>query len=242
MNRAGLLLLILLILAAPLYAQDWRYDEAIDVTYSCELVARMVAEHGDGTILRHEDGESSTFQEFAAAQFPKCHEASAILPAPAASGRRKSKSADEPSITALLRDHQTFTLFDLACSVNLTDRFEEDLTVVLAGDFLDYMSVDIYLPDESTAIDMPNIEVNEINVYGIRTPVRTQWAAGDSFPLGTYTIDVHVFDQTRRLQWLREDEAVNTIIFNCLDLEPAGESEDRTRLHLDRDPGRRRCL
>ena len=232
MNRAGLLLLILLILPAPIHAQDWRYDEAFDVTYSCVVIAKLVAAHGDDPMMLRADGEISSFEEVTATLFPICHEDAESFAAPAATGRRKSKRADEPSITALLRDHQTFTLFDLSCSVSVTDRFEEDLSVVLAGDWLDFISVDIYLPNQSTAIDMPNIEAREINVYGMLTPLRTQWAAGDSFPLGAYTIDVHVFDQTRRLQWLREDEAVNTIIFNCHDLAPANESQDEPEYTL----------
>ena len=218
LTRAGLVLLILLV-AAPLRAQDWRYDEAFDATYNCKLITELVAEYGGEPLYRHEDGHISEFRAFVAAQFPECQSDGGRSRA----GRRKAKAEADDGIVAVLRDHQVFTLFEPGCSVNLSAGFEGGLAVVKAGDRLDELSVEVFLPGESAAIAMPHSDEDETTVYGVKMPLRRMWAEGDSIPLGDYALHLRIFDESYRFRWQREDDAVNMIVVNCLDLAPEGE-------------------
>ena len=129
----------------------------------------------------------------------------------------------ELEVIAVLDEHEEFTLFDVGCSVRVADRFDENLNLSLAGQRREETSVDVYLPGESEKIEMPNVSHEVVNVYGIETPIRNEWVERDSFPLGLYRFDVHIGDSTYRFEWQREDDAVNTIIVNCLELKADGD-------------------
>ncbi len=48
-------------------------------------------------------------------------------------------------------------------------------------------------------------------------PTRVEWAVGRNFPLGRYTVDIHISDDAYRCQWLRRSRAINTIVITCVD-------------------------
>ena len=121
---------------------------------------------------------------------------------------------------------------EAGCSVSAQDRYEEDLNVSLAGAQQDSMSVDVYLPGASEPLDMPHVNNYEIEVYGVEVPVRTEWALGSHFPLGRYTFDVHIADASYRLQWLRREAAVNTIVVTCVDDSPLDADENAVLAEL----------
>ena len=122
-----------------------------------------------------------------------------------------------------LNDGDVVELADIGCTVNVSDRFEENLNLSLAGYRREETRVDIYLPGESEKIEMPNTSHEVVNVYGIETPIRNEWVEGGSFPLGLYRFDAHIGDSTYRFEWQREDDAVNTITVNCLELRAEGD-------------------
>lgn len=125
--------------------------------------------------------------------------------------------------TRRLNDGDVFELADIGCGVSISDRFEADLNLSLAGHRREETSVAVYLPGETEKIEMPNVRHEVVNVYGIETPIRNEWVERDSFPLGLYRFDVHIGNSTYHFEWQREDEAVNTIIVNCLELKADGD-------------------
>ncbi len=128
-------------------------------------------------------------------------------------------------VTAVLNDNDSYGIEDPVCTVFVADQYETDLNVLLIDWANDKVSVDVYLPGESEAIAMPNRQADEFEAYGKMVPIRTYWADRDSFPLGTYSFDVHVLAETYRFEWIREDNAVNTIVVICDEPEPAAETD-----------------
>ena len=106
------------------------------------------------------------------------------------------------------------------------DRFDEDLNVSIAGAKQEEVTVTVYLPGASQALDMPNVNTHESEVFGVSVPTRVEWAVGKNFPLGRYTYDVHIRDDAYRFQWLRRGRAVNTIVVTCVDSAVMGAFAD----------------
>lgn len=221
MKRLFLMILMGLVAAAVVWAQDWRYDEENELYFNCELIANLKADFGEEDIVQFADDERMTLTAFFDWSFTTCaamanDEADGLVDDAAA------ESETELDFVAVLGDREEFTLLDVGCSVRVADRFEADLYVSLAGR-REEIKVDVYLPGVSEKIEMPNVSHENVNVYGVETPIRNEWVEGDSFPLGLYRFDVHVSGSTYRFQWQRQDEAVNTIIVSCLDLRADGD-------------------
>ena len=217
-KRLILILLLGLISTAVVWAQDWRYDEENELYFDCALIASLRADFGEETILKFANDDQMTMAEFFDGSFPACAEmdkggAAGVLEGP----------ERELDVIAVLEDHEEYTLYDVGCSVRVADRFEENLNLSLAGRRRAETSVDVDLPGEYEMIDMPFVRHEELNIYGIETPIRNEWAEGDRFPLGLYRFDVHISDSTYRFEWKRDDDAVNTIIVSCLDLKAEGD-------------------
>jgi len=222
MKRLLLVLTLALIVTAVVAAQDWRYDEENRLYFNCGLVASLKADFGDEAILKFADGDLFTVAEFLDWSLEACAKIASDEAADASvDAGALSETALE--VSAVLNDHDEFTLFDIGCSVSVADRFEANLNVSVAGSRREETSVDIYLPGEREKIDLPNVRHEEINIYGIETPIRNEWVEGESFPLGLYRFDVQIGDSTYRFEWRRADDAVNTIIVSCLDLKSDGD-------------------
>ena len=210
MQRLILILMMGLVSAAGVWAQDWRYDEENDLYYNCALIARLKADFGEEDIMKFPDDDLMTLNYFFDRVFATCAEKDWG----GAAGEFDDTAAEperELEVIAVLEDHEFYSIDEADCSVSAQDRFDEDLNVSLAGAQQDSMSVDVYLPAARKPLDMPHVNNYEIEVYGVELPVRTEWAVGSHFPLGRYTFDVHIADAGYRLQWLRRDAAVNTI-------------------------------
>ena len=222
MKKTAAVVLVLLALTGVISAQDWRYDEENELYFNCALMSELKADFGGESIVKFADGELFALADFLDWSFAVCaemHEGGAAGELDIAAAEPENDS----EVIAVLADHEEFTLFDVGCSVSVADRFEANLNVSLAGRRREESSVDIYLPGESEKIDMPNDRHEEVNIYGIETPIRNEWVEGDSFPLGLYRFDVHIGESSYRFEWRREDEAVNTIIVSCLDLKAEGD-------------------
>ncbi len=218
MKRLILLLMMALFSALLVRAQDWQYDEENELYFNCALIADLKADFGETSIVKFADDDQMSVAEIFDWSFEVCAQTAGVEVA-----AESDDAATALDVIAVLADGEEFTLFDVGCSVRLADRFEENLNVSLAGHRREETAVDVYLPGESEKLDMPNVNHEEINVYGVETPIRNEWGEGDSFPLGLYRFDVHIGDSTYRFEWQREDEAVNTIIVNCLELQADGD-------------------
>lgn len=208
--------LMCLLLTKPVSAQDWQYDEDNDLYHNCDLVASVKEAFGADNLMRFPDGNYMTMAYFLDRVFASC----AVMNRAESVGEFNDSAAEpetELAVIAVLDDHETHSIDAADCSVSARDRFDEDLNVSLAGVNQESMSVDVYLPGASEPLDMPHVNSYETEVYGVALPVRTEWALGRYFPLGRYTFDLHIHDQSYRFQWLRRDEAVNTIVVACLD-------------------------
>ena len=129
---------------------------------------------------------------------------------------------DGVEVTALLPTDARYSIDEKDCSVLVNDRIVGDFNLSITGHRQDKMSVDVYLPGEAEPMKMDHVHNYTVDVGGL-TPVRTEWAVGESFPMGWYTFDVHIEDATYRFQWLRQDDAYNTFGLTCLF---APENED----------------
>ena len=123
-------------------------------------------------------------------------------------------------VTATLNDHSVYSIADDFCTITVSDNYDEDLNVLQIGSAIDSTSVKVYLPGENLAIAMPHSQTDEIEAYGEKIPIVVSWAERDRFPLGRYSFDVGVLDETYRFEWERADNAVNTITVVCSELEP----------------------
>ena len=184
------------------WAQDWQYDEENDIHHNCELIAKVKEEYGDEQLIKFSDDDHMTLAFFFDRILSTCTETSQAAD-PGEFDDTAAEPESELEVIAVLEDHELYSIDEADCSVSVKDRFEEDLNVSLAGVEQDSMSVDVYLPGASAPLDMPHENNYEIEVYGIALPVRTEWAVGRNFPLGRYTFDVHVEDESYRFQWLR---------------------------------------
>ena len=217
MKRLHLILWIGLISAAA-GAQDWRFDKEDESYFNCALIASLKADFGAEPMLRFADGDTFTVDDFFDGSYPACAEMAsddAIGEADAAADQLEN----ELEVIAVLEDHEEYTLFDAGCSVRVADRFEADLNLSLAGRRREQITVDVYLPGESEKIAMPHVRHEEINVYGIVTPMRIEWVEAPDFPTGAYLISVRINERTRHFRWDRRDDAYRTIILSCLPAE-----------------------
>lgn len=218
-------LMLALLPALTATGQDWRYDSAAEAHLNCSLIAMLKAEYGAENIMKFPDGDLMTLAYFIDRVFTACAksiEAGALQPF----NDEPAEPETDLEISAILEDHGFYSLDEVGCSVKVTNRFDEDLNVSLAGAYQDDMSVDIYSPGESQALTLPNVNRYEAGIAGLTLPARTEWATGNSFPLGRYTFDIEVFDHSYRFQWLRRDAAVNTIVLTCLHMVDESEFED----------------
>ncbi len=83
---------------------------------------------------------------------------------------------------------------------------------------MDGLSLDVYLPGESEAVEMHYVETH---VLESGTPVRRELLVGDSFPLGNYFFHVHVDDEAYKFMWGRSNDSMNVLSLSCL-----GRQED----------------
>ena len=147
---------------------------------------------------------------------------------PIASGAESAPATTagaDREVTAVLNDNDSYGIEDPVCTVFVADQYEADLNVLLIDWATDNVSVDVYLPGESDAIAMANRQADEFEAYGKMVPILTLWAERDSFPLGTYSFDVHGLGESYRFEWIREDSAVNTIVVICDEPEPAEDTD-----------------
>ena len=246
MKRLLVLLLIALLLVTAVSAQDWRYDADTEFNINCTVVDKLHQEFGDEPLMMRDDSFFISLSELLDTLYPVCLaevEEDTIMPdssetadeseaSPAEESEEATvasaagASADEIEVTAVLENSQMHSLFDVDCGVMVADRFDEDFNVAITGERQSSASVDVYLPGETEPLDLEHVHRYSVNVRGTDVPTRTEWAVRESFPMGLYTFDVHVDDQSYRFQWEREDEAFNTLVLTCLDSIDEAEPAD----------------
>ena len=216
MRNATLTLLIVALLAAPMLAQDWQYDDVNDFYGNCELIDLLKAAHGEAAIMKFGDGDTMSLAFFLDRIFGVCAEWNR--------GEASDAFDDTPAepeigleISAVLEDHEVYSIDDADCSIMAKDRFDEDLNVSVGGANQEDVAVAVYLPGTSQALDMPNVNAHEAEILGVSVPTRVEWAVGQNFPLGRYTVDVYIDENAYRFQWLRRSRAINTIVITCVD-------------------------
>lgn len=132
----------------------------------------------------------------------------------AAQAATDSVFAAEPEIEVFaVLDADSVQVLDNDCFIIITDRFDTPFNVSVAGNGLDMMSIDVYLPAESEPAAVAETEHDELS-SGI--PVRIEWLAADQFPTGKYVIDAHIGEESYRLEWLRDDDIDYTLMLSCI--------------------------
>lgn len=141
-----------------------------------------------------------------------------------AQASKESASAADPEIEVFAElEADSVQILDNDCFIILTDRFDTPFNVSVAGNGLDMMSIDVFLPAESEPAAIAATEQDELS-SGL--PVRIEWLAADHFPPGKYVIDAHIGEESYRLEWLRDDDLDYTIMLSCVrvqDFEDAAE-------------------
>lgn len=216
MRRLILVFLVGLTAVTSLTAQEWQYDEDNEVYQNCALIDGLKAAYGDENIMKFADGDVMTVAFFLDRVFVLCAEWNR--------GDASDTFDDTPAepeteleVIAVLEDREVYSIDAADCSVMAQDRFEEDLNVSLAGATQEDIRVEVYLPGSNEALEMPNVNAHEAEILGVTVPTRVEWAVGRNFPLGRYTFDVHIVEDSYRFQWLRRSRAVNTLVITCVD-------------------------
>ena len=216
MSKLFAALIVVFLVGSAVAAQDWAYDEANEIYQNCELIDLLKAEHGEVDVMKFADGDTMNLAFLLDRVFAACAEWNR--------GDASDTFDDTPAepetereISAVLEDHEVYSIDAADCSIMAKDRFDEDLNVSVSGANQEDIAVAVYLPGTSQALDMPNVNTHEAEVLGVRVPTRVEWAVGRNFPLGRYTVDVHTSADAYRFQWLRRSRAVNTIVVTCVD-------------------------
>lgn len=234
MRYKTLALLVVAVFTAPLLAQDWAYDETNEIHQNCELIDLLKAAHGDTAIMRFADGNTMNLAYFLDRIFGACTEWNRGEVSDAFDDTPAEPESDL-EVSAVLEDHDVYSIDEADCSVMAKDRFEEDLNVSIAGANQENIAVAVYLPGTREPLDMPNTNSQEAEVLGVTVPTRVDWAVGRNFPLGRYTVDVSINDDAYRFQWLRRSRAVNTIVVTCVDADVTAAFADELRAEADNE-------
>lgn len=234
MNKLLAALMILGLAASAVVSQDWQYDEANEIYHNCELIDLLKATHGEVDVMKFGDGDTMSLAYFLDRIFAACAEwnrgeVSDIF------DDTPAEAETELEISAVLEDHEVFSIDEADCSVMAKDRFDEDLNVSIAGARHEDIAVKVYLPGTSQALAMPNVNTHEAEILGVSVPTRVEWAVGRNFPLGRYTVDVHISEDGYRFQWLRRSRAVNTIVVTCVDSSVMEAFADELTAEADDD-------
>ena len=244
MKRLIAILMICAVAVTAASAQDWQYDAESDFNINCTLVNTLHDEFGEENIMMRNDDFFLTFSEMLLMLYSQClpeedrvitlgdgpdsddeGESSVVTDALADTATLSGgDDIDEIDVTTELQDGQMFSLPDVDCSITVADRFEEDFNVIITGEPQTSASVDVFLPGETQALELEYAHRRSVNVMGLDVPTRTEWAERESFPMGLYSFDVHVDDETFRFQWERKDEAFNTVVLICLGSEAEVET------------------
>ena len=130
-----------------------------------------------------------------------------------------------------LKDEEKTYIPETPCLI-WTEAWDVDLNILVIGENLDAISVDLYFPGEEQPQDKDGIHENE---FDDGTPYRVEWIEGSVFPLGLYNIDVTIDGQLYPYQWQREEQSVNTFGVECITVEnrPDQTAANRDRLAAD---------
>ena len=227
-------LIVICLAAGALAAQDWTYDENNEIYQNCELIDLLKESHGEVEVMKFPDGDTMNLAFFLDRVFTVCAEwnrgeASDVF------DDTPAEPEAELEISAVLEDHEVYSIDEADCSVMAKDRFDEDLNVSIGGAQHEDISVAVYLPGSSQALDMPNVNTHETELLGVSVPTRVEWAVGRNFPLGRYTVDIHISGDAYRFQWLRRNRAVNTIVVTCVDSAVMEAFADELTAEADED-------
>lgn len=114
-----------------------------------------------------------------------------------------------------LKDGEKTYIPDTPCLV-WTEAWDVDLNILVIGENLDEISVEIAFPGEEEPEDIDGVTSNS---FEDGRPYRVEWIEGTAFPLGLFNIHVMIAGQLYPYQWQREDHSVNTFGVECITVE-----------------------
>ena len=134
----------------------------------------------------------------------------------AAAAAPEDAAAAEDSTKAViaLDSREGYRLEEEGCTFTVADDGGKEFRVSIIGKGQEGLSVDVYLPGISEPLVMDGIHEYEEDI-GIIIPARLEWVEGDSFPLGMYTFDVNIQENSYRFQWEREDDVYRSVALAC---------------------------
>ena len=188
--------------------------------------------HGNAAIMRFADGNTMNLAFFLDRIFGACAEWNRGEASDAVDDTPAEPETDL-EISAVLEDHDVYSIDQADCSVMAKDRFDEDLNVSIGGANQERIAVAVYLPGTRQPPDMPNVNTHATELLGVTVPTRVEWSVGRNFPLGRYNVDVHINEDAYRFQRLRRSRAVNTIVVTCVDAAVMGAFADELRGESD---------
>ena len=184
MNKLLASLMILFLVAGAVAAQDWTYDEANEIYQNCQLIDLLKETHGEAEVMKFPDGNIMNLAFFLDRVFTACAEWNR--------GESSDEFDDTPAepetqleISAVLEDHEVYSIDEAHCSVMAKDRFDEDLNVSIAGAQHEEVAVAVYLPGTSQALDMPNVNSHEAEVHGRQRADEGRMGDGAKLPPGS---------------------------------------------------------
>lgn len=214
MKKLGLMIGLLLILAASAAAQDWQEDEQKGTYYNCDLVRAMMADYGDHDLLQTGPDDFANLGNFLDTFFPKCLE----KVTDAESGVNSDAESDEAIVVTTVVEVGELIDFRDYCTLVIAaaDDIEENKVFVSGSDH-HLISVDMYLPGAAEALAVVDTAMQDL----MGLPVRIETFGDAEFPVGRYTFDVRVEEDLHRFQWVRNDPENFSFMVSCVGEEGA---------------------
>ena len=209
MKKLGLMIGLLLILAASAAAQDWQEDEQKGTYYNCDLVRAMMADYGDHDLLQTGPDDFANLGNFLDTFFPKCLE----KVTDAESGVDSDAESDEAiAVTTVVEVGEMIAFRDYCTLVIADDDVAEENRVYVSGGDHELISVDMYLPGATEALAIVDTAIEDL----MGLPVRIETFGDAEFPVGRYTFDVRVEEDVHRFHWVRKDPENFGFMVSCV--------------------------
>ena len=208
MKNLGLVIALLLIVAAGAAAQDWQEDEQAGNYYNCDLVRKMVAAYGDDDLLQTGSDDFASLGNFLDLLFPKCLEKAADED----SGMDADVEGDEAISVSAVETGELIDFRDYCTLIIAADDETEENKVIVAGTDHELTSVDMYLPGATEALAVVDTAIEDL----MGLPLRIETFGDAEFPVGRYTFDVRVGEDLHRFYWMRKEPENFGLMVSCV--------------------------
>ena len=167
MNKYIFILCILALLAPGGLAQDWQLDDdGTGDQYNCDLVRTVVDNYGDEEIMQTSRNTYASVASLFDTFFPKCFDRGAADEAPSVDAGATESESDEAADAITILEGNDLVRFTDECTVMLADDMGNGISLSVAGDMQDLVSVIAYLPGDTEPADIDDVFTDTVARHG----------------------------------------------------------------------------